>query len=118
MNKKALVCDDDEGILDVISLVLENVNIQSLTETNSLNIYERVEQEKPDIILIDLWMPGLGGDEVTKTLKNNPETKNIPVVIISASREGKKIARESGAEEFIRKPFDINNLVTTISHYL
>jgi CheY-like chemotaxis protein len=114
MSKKVLVCDDDEGILDMVSFVLEDSGFEVIPESNSLNVYNLIKKEKPDLLLLDLWMPVLSGDQVLKMLRSNPETKDLPVIVISASTEGQKIAQEAGASAFIAKPFDIDQLINRV----
>ncbi|MBK0380594.1 response regulator [Mucilaginibacter sp. SD-g] len=114
MNKTILVCDDDEGILDMLEIVLEDAGYHVIVVSNSLKIYEAIDKQKPDLVLLDLWMPVLSGDQVLRTLRKNPETDKLPVIIISASREGKHIADEAGANGFIAKPFDLDQLVNDV----
>ncbi len=118
MSKKVLVCDDDEGILDMVSFVLEDSGFAVIPESNSLNVSSLIEKEKPDLLLLDLWMPVLSGDQVLKMLRSNPETKDLPVIVISASTEGQKIAQEAGASAFIAKPFDIDQLINKVETIL
>ncbi|WP_238381738.1 response regulator [Mucilaginibacter pedocola] len=113
-NKTILICDDDEGILDMLELILEETGYRIIPVKNSLLIYEEIEKQSPDLILLDLWMPVLSGDQVLRTLRKNPETNNIPVIVISASREGQRIANEAGADDFIAKPFDLDQLVNRV----
>ncbi|QEC80579.1 response regulator [Mucilaginibacter ginsenosidivorax] len=117
-NKTILICDDDEGILDMLELILEETGYRIIPVKNSLHIYEEIEKENPDLILLDLWMPVLSGDQVLRTLRKNPETKSLPVIVISASREGEKIANDAGADLFLAKPFDLDNLVTTVQEII
>ncbi len=118
MEKKVLICDDDEGIIDVIKIVLEDKGYLVQTCVDSRTIYETVAKFKPKIILLDLWMPELGGDEITRELKNNKDTKHIPIIIISASKDTIIVAKESGAEGFICKPFDILELEDIVEKYI
>jgi CheY-like chemotaxis protein len=118
MNKKVLICDDDEGILDMLALILEDAGFNTVSEINSLNVNKLIEKEQPDLLLLDLWMPVLSGDQVLKMIKNNPETSNLPVIIISASIEGAKIAAEAGANNFIAKPFDVDELINKVHQLL
>ncbi len=117
-DKKILICDDDEGILDMLELILEDSGFKIIPEKNSLNIYNMINREHPDLVLLDLWMPVLSGDQVLKALRNNPATSNLPVIIISASTEGRKIASEAGATEFIAKPFDLDMLIDRVNALL
>ena len=66
--KKVLICDDSEGILDMLTLVLED-DFNVIAEQDSLNIYTLIEKEKPDLIVLDRWMPVLSGDFILKNLK-------------------------------------------------
>jgi DNA-binding response OmpR family regulator len=118
MSKKVLICDDDEGILDMLAMILEDAGFETISEINSLNVNKLIEQEQPDLLLLDLWMPVLSGDQVLKMLKKNPETSNLPVIIISASIEGEKIATEAGANNFIAKPFDLDELIDKVQELL
>ena len=118
MEKKILVCDDDEGILDVTSFILKNNGYRTIPIINSLEAVDTVLTERPDLVILDLWMPGINGEQIANTLKSNPETTGIPIIIISASRDGRQIAERCHANEFIEKPFDIKTLVNRVKHYI
>lgn len=118
MSKKILICDDDEGILDLLTMLLEDNGFDVIAEQSSLNVYKIIESEHPDLLILDLWMPVLSGDQVLRMLKNNPATQTLPVMIISASMEGKQIAVLAGANDFMAKPFDVNTLVERVKKFL
>lgn len=113
-SKKILICDDDEGILDMLSLLLEESGFETLPLTNSLLIFDTIRQQQPDLVLLDLWMPVLSGDQVLRTLRKNNETHHLPVIVISASREGQTIAAEAGADDYVAKPFDLELLLSKV----
>lgn len=115
--KKILVCDDDKGILEVLRIILENNDYEVETVSNGRGIEKKVKAYKPDLILLDIWMPGIEGKEITKLLKRDRATGNIPLVIISALNDTDKIAREVGADDFLVKPFDINVLLDKVKKY-
>ncbi len=117
-NKKILICDDDEGILDMLEMVFEDSPYFVIPEQNSLNVKSIVEKQSPDLVLLDLWMPVLSGDQVLRNLRKNPLTKDLPVIIISASREGQQIAKDAGATGFIAKPFDFDELMNMVNSYI
>ncbi|OKS86244.1 response regulator [Mucilaginibacter polytrichastri] len=117
-NKKILICDDDEGILDMLEIVLEDYGYNAISVRNSLDLYDVIEREQPDLLLLDLWMPVLSGDQVLKTVRKNPQIAELPVIVISASRDGEKIAVNAGATAFMAKPFDMDNLIQKIRQYL
>lgn len=107
---KVLICDDDDGIVDVAQIILQErgYNVQTITQSDQ--IYEHVRRFNPNVILLDLWMPDISGEEITRTLKQNSSTQNIPIVIVSASRDTEKVAKNVGADDYIFKPFDIEEL--------
>lgn len=117
-SKTILVCDDDESILEILVLILTNYGFSVIPEKNSRNIFSLIERGKPDLVLLDLWMPLLNGDEVIKTLKSNEATNSIPVILISASIEAKNVAEETGADGFIAKPFQLQELMGLIENKL
>lgn len=117
-NKKILICDDDAGILYTVEMLLEEEGFTVFTQINSVNVIKHIKETKPDLILLDLWMPLLSGDQVLKLIRNDADIKHIPVVVLSASRDGDKIAFEAGANSFIFKPFDIDHLLKTISDFV
>lgn len=113
--KTILICDDDESVLEILFMVLTSFGFDVIAENNSTNIFSKLDHRKPDLLLIDLWMPALPGDAVIKDLKSNPSTSNIPVILISASPEGKTVATETGADGFLAKPFQLHELIGTIN---
>lgn len=117
-NKTILICDDDEGILDMLEIVLEGSGYHIVSVQNSLHLYEVIDREHPDLLLLDLWMPVLSGDQVLKSLRKNPKTHELPVIVISASRDGQQIAVDAGANDFMAKPFDLDLLLEKIQHYV
>ena len=115
MPKRILVCDDDEGILDMLSTLLETYGFEITVEKNSLHVDELITRLNPDLLLVDLWMPVLSGDQVVKNIRANPLIMSLPVIVFSASKEGQSIAMASGADDYIAKPFNISSLVEKIN---
>src|ERR1700759_1488163 len=118
MPAKILICDDDEGIVDLISLILNDEGFTTIPEMNSLNVATTVNQQRPDLLILDLWMPVLSGDQVLRNLRMDPASEQLPVIVISASRDGEAIARQAGASEFVAKPFDLELLIEKIKMLL
>ena len=116
--KKILICDDDEGILDMLEIVLEGSGYNIVRVKDSLYLFQVIEDERPDLLLLDLWMPVLSGDQVLKTLRLDPQTSRLPVIVISASPQGKHLAAEAGANDFMAKPFDLDALLKKIELYV
>jgi CheY-like chemotaxis protein len=117
MNKTILICDDDQDILEMLVLVLETYGYHAIAENSSPNLFNTIRKEHPGLVIIDLWMPLMTGDEVVKQLRQSPETEKLPVIVISASMDGQETAANAGANHFISKPFDIVNLIDKIEQY-
>lgn len=117
-NKTILICDDDESILEILGLILHSFGFKVISEKNSLNIFSMVERSRPDLLLVDLWMPALNGDQVIRHLKNYPATRELPVILISASPGAQEVAAETGADGFIAKPFQLQELIGLIESKL
>ncbi|WP_448702733.1 PleD family two-component system response regulator [Mucilaginibacter sp. AW1-3] len=117
MGKKILIADDDPGILDAIEAMLSFKGYDVITTSDGDNVLENADT-LPDLFLLDIWMPGLSGIEICKALKNNPQTAQIPVILISASLNVAKAAAEAKADNFIAKPFEMRELLTKIEKLL
>jgi two-component system alkaline phosphatase synthesis response regulator PhoP len=110
MNKKVLILDDDMDILQICSIVLKKKGFEVSTLNNSHHVVDHVRNYQPDVILMDNWIPGPGGIEATKELKNTPDLHGIPVIFFSANSNVTQLAREAQADYFLQKPFDITEL--------
>lgn len=116
--KKILVADDDPSILDVLKLMLEQVGgYEVITTPDGESVLElRTTTDKlPDLILLDLWMSGIDGRDVCKSLKSDDKTKDLPLIIFSANRDVEMISREAGADDFIAKPFQMDDLLEKVA---
>lgn len=111
-SKKIVIVDDDVAILDSLGLMLDFEGFEVNAFERGSEIMNYVESvSKPDVILLDMWLSGEDGRDICKKLKENETTKNIPVVIMSASRGLEQTALQSGANAFIAKPFEIDEVV-------
>ncbi|WP_164108271.1 MULTISPECIES: response regulator [Sphingobacterium] len=114
MSKKIMIFDDDKTILSIFSIVLEASGYTVEISETSHDIIERVEVAMPDVIIMDNWIPDIGGIEATQLLKNNSKFKHIPVVYCSANSDIESLANRAGAEAYLPKPFDLVDLEQTI----
>ncbi|HEY0245963.1 MAG TPA: response regulator [Mucilaginibacter sp.] len=119
--KKILVIEDDKDIRDTIVYVLEEQNYEVIASENS-KILKSLDSYKPDMILLDNWLTEWksdpNGQQLSKELKSNPATSHIPVIIISAVSDIKEIAEAGMADGYLRKPFDLNELINIVKHHL
>lgn len=114
--KKIMVIDDDEGILDAVSMMLQYKGYLVTTCKNGNSILS-MQEGFPDLLLLDIWMSGTDGRDVCKQLKRNELTRYIPVIMVSASKDIERSAIESGADGFLSKPFEMNELIETIEFH-
>ncbi len=118
MEKLILVCEDDRAILEVTKTILEGDGMKVICLLDCEDIVEKAARFKPDLILMDVWIPETGGEEATCLLKSDPRTRDIPVVLFSAVNRLEEIAERCGAEGIIKKPFELEDLTGTIHRHL
>ena len=108
-----MIADDDPAILDSVGILLE---FEGYDVTRTLNgqAVLGIENDLPDLLLLDIWMSGMDGRDICKTLRQNERTKALPIVMISASKDIGRSALEAGADDFLAKPFDMNDLLGKI----
>ncbi|UII31118.1 response regulator [Fulvivirga ulvae] len=112
--KRILVADDDPSILDVLEIMLAEIGgYQVETTANGKSVLE-LKDDLPDLILLDLWMSGMDGREICTKLKSQDTTRAIPVIIFSANRDIQTIAETAGADDYIAKPFQMNELLEKV----
>lgn len=108
--KSILICDDDVAILEVTKTILELSGYTVYTKEDTNDIIETVVNLNPDLIIMDLWIPEVGGEETTMILKKDDRTKDIPIILFSANNDIERIATKTDAEDFIKKPYEIQEL--------
>jgi DNA-binding NtrC family response regulator len=113
--RKVIIFDDDEDILSICNYILEEKGWEVFTFTDCNSITERVAGIMPDVILMDNWIPDAGGIIATQTLKKSEELKDIPVIYFSANSDIQLLASHAGAETYLAKPFDLDELERVIS---
>ncbi|WP_374461626.1 PleD family two-component system response regulator [Chryseobacterium taeanense] len=116
--KKILIFDDDTTILEVISIIFEENGYQVEISETSHDILERVANYKPDVILMDNWIPKIGGVEATKLLKSHEEFKDIPVIYVTANNDIVALAKQAQADDYVAKPFNLVDLEDKVAKFL
>lgn len=116
--KKILIVDDDVAILDSLGLLLDFEGFDVKAFDRGSEVFKCIDTScKPDAILLDMWLSEEDGRDICKQLKEQENTKNIPVIIMSASRGLEHTAVESGADAFVAKPFEIDEIIEKIHHF-
>ena len=115
--KKILVVDDDPDILEFLQVALKEEGYVVGVSDKGEYLEQLRNGGLPDFILLDVLLSGKDGREIVKFLKNQDETRHIPVLMFSAHPSAEQTAREAGADDFIAKPFDIDVLLRKIERY-
>ncbi|KGE15951.1 response regulator [Sphingobacterium deserti] len=113
-NNKVVVCDDDKGILEMLEMIVQSSGVPVKTQDDSSKLLKQLEVEVPKLLIIDLWMPNFPGDAIIRKLRSDSHFKDLYILCISASLNGEQIAMEAGANQFLSKPFDINQILSVL----
>lgn len=116
MNKTVLIVDDSNTNNFLLQSILESEGINSSIALNGKEAFDYLEIEKPALILLDIMMPNIDGFTVLNKIKNTPETKEIPVIFITAKNDEnlKEQAINAGASDLIFKPIDVNRVIEIV----
>ncbi len=115
--KKILVVDDDLSILEALKIGIESEGHVVIAISDGEKTYETARKFTPDLILLDYLLSGKDGQEIIEELRSENDTKKIPIIMLSAHPSAEKSAKASGADEFISKPFEFDNLIKVIERY-
>ena len=113
MQKKIIVVDDEEDILNLVNTILTSSGYDVRTDTSGA-IINKIGEIHPDLILLDINLKNEDGREICKKLKSQKSTSHVPVVLFSSMVELQKISQENGADDYLSKPFEIKDLLTTV----
>jgi two-component system alkaline phosphatase synthesis response regulator PhoP len=118
--KRILLIEDEEDIAALIKLQAELSGYKLHVEVDGINGYRAVEREKPDLVLLDIMLPGQNGYDLCRKIKSNAELRNIPVIIISAKDDELDVllGLELGADDYVAKPFSPKILMSRIKAVL
>jgi DNA-binding response OmpR family regulator len=111
---KVLIVDDDPAIVDAISLILEDGGYE-VSSAFGGDIVSIAALMRPDIVLLDIRLSGQDGRDVCRALKTAPTTARIPVLMISANQHGAAYAQQAGADDYLAKPFEIDDILTKVA---
>lgn len=118
--KRIILVEDEEDIAALIKLQAELSGYKLHVEVDGINGYRAIEREKPDLVIMDIMLPGENGLDVTRKIKSNPELKSIPILILSAKGEELDVVLglELGADDYVQKPFSPKVLFSRIKAIL
>ncbi len=112
-----MVVDDEESLIALVSAVLEEEGFDVITASNGEKCLEKLKTEKPDLILLDMMMPGMSGREVCEKIRADLKTKDIKIAFLTVakfSESGKGVLKNMNVSDYITKPFDNEDLVKRV----
>ncbi len=106
--KKISLVDDDSSIVESLQIILEGEGYAVVSATNGADMKKNIKKDIPNLFILDYRLPRENGAQLTKFLKKNVTTRQVPIMIISANQKIETIVQEAGADDFLEKPFDID----------
>lgn len=117
MTKKILLYDDEADILEICKYILEKKGYQVFTMELCSNVIGDLQKFQPDLVIMDNWIPEIGGVEATRLIKSDADFKHTPVILFTANKDISRLAKEAGADAFISKPFELKELETMVEKF-
>jgi CheY-like chemotaxis protein len=114
MKKKILVVDDEQDVLKALKIRLKANGYHVLLASDSVEAFSMANEERPDLVILDILLPGGGGFVVAERLKQSPTTHHIPIIFLTGISGGEEKAYRLGASGYIMKPYDSEKLLETI----
>ncbi len=112
-----LVVEDDPQVARLIALVLQRSGYQSQIVSDGQSALQEAKAKRPSMIFADLTIKGMAGDALCNALKKQPETKEIPYIVVSGDRDIADKARQCGADDYMGKPFEFDDLIRLVKKY-
>ncbi|MCJ2555888.1 MAG: response regulator [Candidatus Thermoplasmatota archaeon] len=119
--QKVMVVDDEKNVLDLVGMILEAEGYEVSKANDGIECLDTIDEVNPDLVLLDVRMPGMNGWIVFEKLKENPRTKDIPVAMLTVMahpRDRERALNELGVDDYITKPFAPDDLVRRVKKLL
>ena len=116
MPKKILACDDEKHIVRLVQVNLERAGYEVVTAMDGKEALQKVADENPDLVVLDVMMPYMDGFEVLQNLRRNPSTRDIPVIMLTAKAQDADVFKgwQSGVDCYLTKPFNPMELLSFV----
>ena len=120
MSKKVLIIEDEPAVLDLLETYLEDRGLTVNMARDGFGGLEKIKEDKPDIVVLDLVMPGINGIELCRSLQKDPTTADIPVIISTGicNEDIAQKVKEAGAKDIVKKPYSLDGLFNKIKEYI
>lgn len=118
--KKILIIEDDKQLASTLKEVFVHMKFDVISLSDANSVIEKINKNKPDLIISDYYLPGLSGLEIMECIRKESDTPDIPVIFLSGSDDEKIKANclENGAKSFITKPFQLKELISVVNNLL
>lgn len=120
MGKKVLVVDDHQDAINILTLILKKGGYDPVSAKDGVEALQKINEENPDLVLLDVMMPKMDGYEVCQAVKANPGSRHIPILMLSAKTDpaSKLRGRELGAADYLTKPINPTEILKKVKEYL
>lgn len=120
MTKRVLVVDDEPDLVTIVSALLEAEGYEVEAASDGIEAIESAQATPPDLILMDVMMPEMNGYQACRLLKNNPLTRHIPVIMLTAKayQSDRYQGMDSGADEYLTKPYEDDRVIALVRSFL
>jgi CheY-like chemotaxis protein len=120
MAKKVLVVDDHPDAVNILTMVLQKGGYQTVSAQDGAEALQKIHKENPGMVLLDVMMPKMDGYDVCRAVKADPETRHIPIVMLSARTDSasREKGRSLGAADYLAKPIDPAEILKKVQEYL
>ncbi len=118
IEKKILIADDDPNVVKLIEAILSERHFTIVTTNDGCAVMSKVKEEHPDLIILDIMLPHIDGFQICEKLRQQIETKNIPILVISAHTSSQLILNlhSIGVNNYLSKPFDIPEFIDRVEY--
>ena len=120
MTSKILIVDDEKDIVETLAFMLKTKGFECICAYDGEEGLKLAKECSPDLIILDVMMPKINGYKICRLLKYDSKYKNIPIIMVTArsQEEDKVIGEETGANEYITKPFEFSDIIEAINRYI
>ena len=120
LKKRILIVDDEPDLVETIQMTLELEDYECLVAFDGNRGLERARKEKPDLIILDVMLPGINGFKICRLLKFDEKYKRIPIIMLTAEAQDqdRRTGEETGADFYMTKPFSADKLLAKIAEFL
>lgn len=117
MKKRVLVIEDEPVIAEMVNIILQADGYKVISLNDYYNFKPKLRAAKADLVLLDLNLAGFSGRDICEYIKSQSDLKHIPVILLSANINIEKIKEECGADDLIKKPFDLDHFIDKVHTY-